>query len=217
MSHLSLEELARLVDEAPGPGEAAHLRGCSRCEEELRALKDQTGALRGLPPLDPPARAWAGVEARLRREGILRTGPGRRRLGAPLMRLAAALTLLLTGGAAGWAAAHATGSAGPGSGLAAGGEDVAAPSTVEDAASQVLAAESDYLEALSRYNRLTGSQEPQDVVARLAALQSIVLTTRAALNEAPADPVINGYHFTALAQRDAMLRQIAATQEEPWF
>jgi hypothetical protein len=44
----------------------------------------------------------------------------------------------------------------------------------------------------------------------MAALESIVLTTRAALNRAPADPVINGYHLTAVAEREAMLRRLAA-------
>jgi hypothetical protein len=51
-------------------------------------------------------------------------------------------------------------------------------------------------------------------VSRLAALEGIVLTTRAALDDAPADPVINGYHLTALEQRDAILRQIQEVPEE---
>ena len=37
----------------------------------------------------------------------------------------------------------------------------------------------------------------------------IWLTTAEALNESPADPVINSFHLTALAQRNAMLREIA--------
>ena len=57
-----------------------------------------------------------------------------------------------------------------------------------------------------------------DPLNQLAALEGIVLTTRAALEEAPADPVINGYHLSALGQRDAILRQIdARADEEPWF
>ena len=34
-----------------------------------------------------------------------------------------------------------------------------------------------------------------------------MLTTRAALGQSPADPVINGYHLTALAQRNATIKQ----------
>jgi hypothetical protein len=72
-----------------------------------------------------------------------------------------------------------------------------------------------YLAALTRYaTRLErGAGDP---IARLAALQSIVMTTQAALNQSPTDPVINGYHLTALAQRDATLKQVAATSSDRW-
>jgi hypothetical protein len=52
---------------------------------------------------------------------------------------------------------------------------------------------------------------------RLAALEGIMLTAQAALREAPADPVINGYLLTAMGQRDAMLRQISRPSEQDWF
>jgi hypothetical protein len=74
-----------------------------------------------------------------------------------------------------------------------------------------------YLEALTRYAELASQAESGDPVARLAALQSIILTTQAALNETPTDPVINGYHLTALAQRDATLRQVALASGEQWY
>jgi hypothetical protein len=52
--------------------------------------------------------------------------------------------------------------------------------------------------------------------ARLAALEGIMLSTRAALEAAPADPMLNGYYLNAVGERDAVLRQIAQTQD-PWF
>jgi hypothetical protein len=52
--------------------------------------------------------------------------------------------------------------------------------------------------------------------ARLAALEGILLSTGAALEAAPADPMINGYYLSAIGQREAMLRQIAAAGE-PWY
>jgi hypothetical protein len=58
---------------------------------------------------------------------------------------------------------------------------------------------------------------PGDPVARLAALDNIVLTTAEALHEAPTDPIINGYHLSALAQRDAVLRQLAVRAADPVF
>lgn len=217
MSHLSLDDLARLVDEAPTPEEAAHLDECVACADEWRFLRRQTSELAALPPLSPPAGEWEAVEARLRAEGLIRPAAGTAwRPGA--LRAAAAVTLFLLGGGAGYVARGAAPAAPDG-----GGDPVtrvaSAPANMEDAAAAVLTAEADYLTALASYNRLVAAQgySPTDMVARLAALQSIVLTTRAALNEAPADPVINGYHFTALAQRDAVLQQLASTGDEPWF
>jgi hypothetical protein len=78
-------------------------------------------------------------------------------------------------------------------------------------------AEELYLAALTRYAELAIQAESGDPVARLAALQSIVMTTQAALNQTPMDPVINGYHLTALAQRDATLRQVAAVTSDPAY
>jgi hypothetical protein len=92
------------------------------------------------------------------------------------------------------------------------------PRTLDDAASFLRQTEELYLAALTRYAELATASDAGDPVSRLAALQSIVMTTQAALNQAPADPVINGYHLTALAQRDATLRQVAATSgSERWY
>ena len=74
-----------------------------------------------------------------------------------------------------------------------------------------------YLAAMTRYTELAGGTAAADPVARLAALESIVNTTRAALGQAPADPVINGYHLTALAQRDATLKKLSSSTGQTWF
>jgi hypothetical protein len=94
---------------------------------------------------------------------------------------------------------------------------VAEATTAEEAERALVATEAEYVAALSRYAELTGTDVTDDPLNRLAALEGIVLTTRAALREAPADPVINGYHLTALTQREAMLRQISSTSGEGWF
>jgi hypothetical protein len=44
--------------------------------------------------------------------------------------------------------------------------------------------------------------------SRLAALDQVISTTRAAMREAPHDPVINGYYLNTLGQREATLRQL---------
>ena len=355
MSHLNLEELARLADEEPTALEQAHLHDCATCRAELEQMRADVTALRGLGEIAPPADAWDGVEARLLAEGLIRR-PTAGRAWPMLLRLAAALALFLTGTLAGFAwrsvqepapavlasadtprsgesarsgemarsgeaarsgetprtdetvratdAARASdgpgGVAGRDAGVVAAGDIATAdagsgtsdmarravsgegtrdgvnqprtagalaaavagrpagatgavdrarnasdaqedeslpriigpaspearlaslmsetPRTAEEAAMLLRDAESVYLDALARYAQLAGGAgESSDPLARLAALEGIVLTTREALGRAPADPVINGYHMTALAQREATLRQIAATSRNPWF
>lgn len=109
MDHLRLESLARLVDELPTTEERAHLAICGECRQELEALLEQTGVLRGLPDQEFEAGevGWGELEARLQREGLLRDSAGSpeiRRSSPAWMRLAAALLLFLAGGAAGWGA-----------------------------------------------------------------------------------------------------------------
>ncbi|HEY8483234.1 MAG TPA: hypothetical protein VIL13_01395, partial [Longimicrobiales bacterium] len=96
------------------------------------------------------------------------------------------------------------------------------PATPGEAAAAVRRAEAAFLAELTRYAELVGEREQVfNPIERLAALESIVLATRDALQRAPADPVINGYHLAALAQRDAILRRLGRssdeTTDEPWF
>jgi len=93
----------------------------------------------------------------------------------------------------------------------------ATPRTMDEAAALLRQTEELYLGALTRYAELATQSDAGDPVARLAALQSIVMTTQAALSQTPSDPVINGYHLTALAQRDATLRQVAAATSDRWY
>jgi len=106
MEHLTLEALARLVDEVPDITERRHLAECADCRAELEAMVRQTGELAELP-LDgtfPPDLGWEAVEAALRSDGLLRE---ERSFAEPAptlswMRAAAALVLFAIGGAAGW-------------------------------------------------------------------------------------------------------------------
>jgi len=205
MQHLNSEVIARLVDEAPLAEEARHLEGCAACRAELAAQREQVRTMAELPDLEPPATLAVAVQAALEREGlrIARANRGRRAL-----RIAASLALFAAGGLAGFA--------GRGFMPAPPVATVTVPSPpadAVDAATRLQMAEAAYNAALGDYARATGGFPPADPVNRLAALEGIVLTTRAALNEAPADPVINGYHLTALQQRDAILRQIESVVE----
>jgi hypothetical protein len=244
MSHLTLETLARLIDDAPDPTEMGHLDICAQCREDLEAMRADVIMLQALPDIEPSQAQWIRLEQRLEREGLMRRTW---RWQPAMLRMAAALVIFVLGGVSAALVMrprdtqHLTSNDVP---APVATERAATPTssatlattpltvesapitpapaerrmarTAEEAAAQLRTAESDYLSALTRFAELSGHAEEGDPVARLAALESIVATTRAALGRAPADPVINGYHLTAVAQRDALLRQASASGQT-WY
>ncbi|MDE0473974.1 MAG: hypothetical protein F4179_10600 [Gammaproteobacteria bacterium] len=232
MEHLSLEALARLVDETPFRSERRHLARCPDCSRELERLREQTEALGSLPDLRPAPGDWPALEARLEREGLLRgSNPADavirlidRRRG--WMQAAAALVLFVAGGLAGAVLAPA------GWGLQAGGGQVASgemteggvspagltaeePETPEEAAEVVRLAEQQYRDAMLRYRALTRSPEadtPMDP-RRLAVIDAMVAMGQAAVQEAPDDPFLNGFLVSAVAEREAALNALFASAD----
>ncbi|MFP4623876.1 MAG: hypothetical protein ACLFRX_06830 [Gemmatimonadota bacterium] len=233
MQHLTLEALARLVDEAPDAHEGSHLAACEACRGELEALRRQTEALGTLPKILPAPDAWPEVSRRLRREGVVAraaTRAGRLRAGPALTRVAASLVLFLAGGAGGYLLRGEAASAGPPAiEVAAAAESpsleaaAAESSTLEAAAAEsptleaeVERTEEAFFAALDRYMRTTGATPP-DPAARLAVLDNIVLTTAEALAHSPTDPVINSFHVTAVAQQRELRRRFEGAAAEPVF
>jgi hypothetical protein len=90
--------------------------------------------------------------------------------------------------------------------------DSATFASVEEARSAQLRSEATYQQAaafLAEHDSLGGSDyNPEMVKSRLAALDQMISTTRAAMREAPHDPVINGYYLTTVGQREVALRQL---------
>lgn len=85
------------------------------------------------------------------------------------------------------------------------------------AAAELARTQREYLGALERYAELAAPSSGADDATRLRALNGLVATTQAALDLAPADPVINEYHLGAVEMRDALLRRIARQTESTWF
>ncbi len=215
MEHLSLEDLARLVDDPPTTDEMRHLGSCQQCARELDALREQTRALGSLPEIMPPRGDWHAVEARLRSEGLIEDPGLFRKLGLARtpgwMKAAAAVLLFLSGTGTGVALAS-SGGVGP---VAL--TDVA---TVEDAASAVRSAEENYVTAVSRYHELRardgGPDLGVDPITRVAALEHLVMVSQAAVRQAPGDLFLNGFLASAVAERDAALRMVSSGQDN-WF
>ena len=280
MQHLDLEQLARLVDEPAEPAEAEHLRGCLVCRRELAEMRAQTEALGDLGEMEPPAGAWAALEAALLEEKLIRQpAPAKARpmgFSRVHLRIAASLALFLAGGAAGamlWrtpasqsiatmepAAAQAprsgttrpsalmgmpevtyvtdTGTDAPaadanGARLAMNGAArpdtprAVAPrrtaprrATVEEAdraARELIQAQAAYMAALQRLAAIADPRSGNTPETRMAALDRLVQLTAEALDRVPGDPVINGYHLAAVAERDVLRREMEKDANTQWF
>ena len=212
MHHLTLEELARLVDEAPTGEEQSHLDSCERCAFELDALTLQTGILGQLPDPEMPLPLQRRIKEAVVSTPLVPVKNGG--WGQEWLRAAAGVALFLFGAAVGTfgvaprlTVAETTLATSP-----------STPASPEQAAASLAAAEAEYLRALSETARYDLTVAGTDPLNRLVALEGIVITTGEAPRQAPADPVINNYHLTALGQRDALLRQLRfASDSLEWF
>ncbi|MBD0321351.1 MAG: hypothetical protein ICV87_13515, partial [Gemmatimonadetes bacterium] len=85
------------------------------------------------------------------------------------------------------------------------------------AARELDEAEKAYVAALRHYAEIADPASGADPETRLAALETLVETTGRALERAPGDPVLNGYHLAVLDERDALRRQIDRASESAWY
>jgi hypothetical protein len=220
--HLTPEALARLVDEAATQDEHAHLAACAQCVEALDALRDQTAALGRLPDVRPPRGDWAVLEARMASEGLVRPEPNllQRMASTPgWMRAAAALILFVGGvgvgvGVGGSSGATAANVPAVGSDASFASLETTGVTTAEDAAALVRLKEREYRDALVQYAQFSEDEGSfPNPEARMASLDFAIVSLQAGLQESPADPVLNGFLASMLAERDNTLRQISNTVE----
>lgn len=217
MSHLNLETLARIADGPVTDAEAAHLDGCPACREELERMREQTAALGELPDPAPPPGLWNRVEADLDRS------PDRSRRSAPWLRAAAAVAVFAVGSVSGWTLrGSASSDATPATVAERAGSPFGDPAGSDDPATRLRRAEDAYVRAVTEYLDAHPEAAPASVVPyeRMAALQGIALTARAALEQAPEDPVIGGYYRAAVSQQRALMSNVAvpvSDEDEPWF
>jgi hypothetical protein len=221
MSHLPDERLAALSDEPPTQAELAHLAACERCARERTAYKALLAvASTEQNRIGAPLSDWESLAPALRADGIIDTGEWRvarrpRRFSGPWSQAAAAI-LIAIGGAA-FGRYSAVGSVLPEAlnhSAAAATDSVPAFSSIEQAKAAQERYETLYQSAalyLAEHDTVDLSPDsPAAMRRRLATLDEVGQTVRQALNESPADPVINGYYLTTLSQREQTLRQLNA-------
>lgn len=238
MPHLTTDRLAAIADETPTPDEATHLAGCWDCRAEVAAYR-RLARLSAMAPIpSEPLTAWSQLAPQLRTEGIIVDA---QRLatpalgGAPMvplmrdrkprvqvwaLRAAAGLALLIGGAVMGRTTAGLPFAADAGQFTAA--LPVASDARYESpdqalraltVAQQQYQAAAAFLASQDTLSRFVGMNQ-DSYRARLAALDEIAATTRAALYRAPQDPMLNQYYLTTLGAREATLREIGASLPE---
>ncbi len=232
MWHLPADQLAELADRSPTAAELEHLRTCDECAREHAAherLHSLARAARDEVRASPPLSQWDTLASSLRDEGLVRDqsavrGTIRPAWQRPWTQAAAAALIAAAGIAIGRDSAGApllgttTESATTSAGAAAAtaqGADTMMPAfrSVEEAAAVLTRAEREYAQAAAYLvQRDTASGHDSETYrTRLAALDDVMATTREALHDAPADPVINRYYLATLGAREATLRQLRTT------
>ena len=222
MSHLSPERLAALVDETPTAAELAHLAGCAECARERAAYRNLVElAVNNSASIDSPLTSWEALRPALGRDGIIDDGTRApivtRRVSRPWLQAAAAVLLVAGGMIGGRLSAGA--SAVPGGAIATATQTSSAATdsaahfrSVEDARAAQSQAQMLYQNATAFIAQQDTSTMPAESPAamrtRLAALDRTRRVLGEALNEAPYDPVINGYYLSTIGQREATIRQM---------
>ena len=237
MSHLSTDRLAAIADDTPTPDEATHLAGCWDCRAEVTAYR-RLAKMSAMAPLPTePLTAWSRLAPQLRAEGLI-VEPARG-AGTPegrvidlndlrpqtrpsstgwVLRAAAGLALVIGGGVIG-RLSTAISFNGTSESAAFSAATPVLYQSPNDALRALNVAQEQYQSAAAflasqdTSSRFIGMNQ-DSYRARLAALDDIAATARAALYRSPQDPMLNQYYLTTLGAREATLREIGASQPD---
>jgi hypothetical protein len=219
VSHLSAERLAALSDESPTATELAHLATCADCAHE-RAVYQNLLELASAESarLGAPLTRWEALAPALAADGVIDTGRalpslGRRhRSRSPWLQAAAAILLIAGGMIAG---RYSAGAAPIPMNVAANRTPSAdsAPhfASIDEARAAQAQSQLTFQTAtafLAQQDTASLSETPATIRTRLATLDRVREVVGKALDDAPYDPVINGYYLTTVGQREATLRQL---------
>jgi hypothetical protein len=225
MSHLSPERLAALTDETPNPIEAAHLATCRDCTAEIAAQRRLARmAIEAQAVTVAPLSNFDALRPRLQAEGLVVVPDRMAAVRLWAVRIAASAALVIGGAVGGRLSAGAplpfTASAIGAGGTTGGSPSLAAApanfQTTDEAMKALEVSQQTYqtaaafLAAQDTSARFIGLNE-NSYRTRLSALDQMAAVTRAALYQAPQDPVLNQAYLGVQGAREATLRQINQT------
>jgi hypothetical protein len=226
MQHLPIERLAELADGEPTAAEHDHLAECAMCSAERIAYHRVVAmAADERRRIAPPISTWGALSAELREQGLITTREqmtARKAFVARATRIAwqsaAGIGILVTGLVTGRvsagmplrsALAMAETDAVPLTQVALSPDDFASTAS---ALQTLQRAQQDYERAalyLANHDTSMTENATEGYRTTLAALDEMAETSRRALSEAPADPIINQVYFTTLGARNMTLGKLA--------
>ena len=221
MQHLPIERLAELGDVEPSRDEAEHLASCPQCARERAAYRRLAG-LAGVERsrIGPPLTEWSVLRSRLAHDGIISRDSGLWRdiaLGSSRwFRQAAAAAVLIVGGlyagrvSAGmsYSEAMVVGHRAPAIDAASPASDFSSPNEALQVLNSAYERYSSAATYLAANDTLSSDEAFDRFRSRLAFLDNVARSTRAALQEAPQDPLINQFYLSTLGARDATLHRM---------
>ena len=226
MQHLPIERLAELADGEPTTAEQLHLSECNMCSAERVAYSRVVSmAADERRRIAPPISNWGALSAELREQGMITTreqANARKIFIDKVTRIAwqaaAGVGILITGlvtgrVTAGMPFSAAIAFAAPDTSLVTTASLTAEDFTTTATAMQVLQrAQQDYERAalyLASHDTSTSEGATEAYRTTLAALDDMAETSLRALNESPADPILNQVYFTTLGARNMTLGKLA--------
>jgi hypothetical protein len=232
-AHLLPERLAALADESATPDEERHLSICQACADEVRSYESLLAITRSeRDRLGSPITSWETLRSALLKEGLLtpahQTGRPLRGQQVPgwARNAAAAVVLVASGIAVGRVSLREVApAASPRDGMISSNtantatqmrlvsDTNASFKSKEDALAALLGAENEYRHAAAYLMVIDSGPAGQGgganaIRTRLAALDEVAQTTRAALYAAPEDTVLKQYYLSSLGAREATLREL---------
>lgn len=218
LEHLSREQISGLLDDPDRwPEEAEHLASCEECSHEFEHMSRMRMALSALPALDAPADEWERVQREL---GLHPETGGSlslvlKKAASWPLQAAAVVALFAAGIFIGQRIATDVDAPTPAS------VDAAAPTPRATAGADetVNGPEEAYLRTVADLQALKdgafGSGErlddPEAIAERITRLDAMIEASREALDEAPADPVLNNFLFQMVDERDVLAGELNQT------